>query len=310
MEAKKFKQKLYEFETQNCKKEDEANIIAESSQKQKRKRMQSVTKKNMVSERPLSLKSKDKQVSSRNSKKLGRSKGKRTRFSDIYDNIEAKYSVMERAERVVARLANEVPSFGKCMLPSNVAHGFWLHLPKSFCSQHLPNHDATVVLVDEWANEYETSYLLYRHGLSAGWRGFSVSHRLLKGDILIFELIEPCKLKVQIVRVNETDVVEAALCLLNLNACQNGVNLDLVKKDNKKRKKVKYVEPFLSDISTPLESSQSKGKNTLNSSLDQSGSNSDDFGSKVLQGSEVTNRLCYSETPFLHDHPHNGVTCS
>lgn len=33
MEAKKFKQKLYEFETQNCKKEDEANIIAESSQK-------------------------------------------------------------------------------------------------------------------------------------------------------------------------------------------------------------------------------------------------------------------------------------
>lgn len=72
----------------------------------------------------------------------------------------------------------------------------WQHLPKSFCSQHLPNHDATVVLVDEWANEYETSYLLYRHGLSAGWRGFSVSHRLLKGDILIFELIEPCKLKV------------------------------------------------------------------------------------------------------------------
>ncbi|CAA3029145.1 B3 domain-containing At5g42700-like isoform X1 [Olea europaea subsp. europaea] len=273
-----------------------------------------------------------------------RSKGKRTRFSDIYDNIEAKYSVMERAERVVARLANEVPSFGKCMLPSNVAHGFWLHLPKSFCSQHLPNHDATVVLVDEWANEYETSYLLYRHGLSAGWRGFSVSHRLLKGDILIFELIEPCKLKVQIVRVNETDVVEAALCLLNLNACQNGVNLgksfsivasvlfiingpkniiifyllsfgilhleDLVKKDNKKHKKVKYVEPFLSDISTPLESSQSKGKNTLNSSLDQSESNSDDFGSQVLQGSEVPNRLCYSETPFLHDHPHNGVTCS
>ncbi|CAA3028386.1 B3 domain-containing At5g42700-like isoform X1 [Olea europaea subsp. europaea] len=239
-----------------------------------------------------------------------RSKGKRARFSDIYDNIEAKYSVMERAERVVARLANEVPSFGKCMLPSNVAHGFWLHLPKSFCSQHLPNHDATVVLVDEWANEYETSYLLYRHGLSAGWRGFSVSHRLLKGDILIFELIEPCKLKVQIVRVNETDVVEAALCLLNLNACQNGVNLDLVKKDNKKRKKVKYVEPFLSDISTPLESSQSKGKNTLNSSLDQSESNSDDFGSKVLQGSEVTNRLCYSETPFLYDHPHNSVTCS
>ncbi|KAL2512171.1 B3 domain-containing protein [Abeliophyllum distichum] len=312
METKKFKEKLYEIETQNCKEEDEAGFTDSSHKKMKK--MQSETKEKLVSKRPKSLKSKDKQVSSCNSKKSGRNKGKRTRYSDIYDDVEAKYSVMERAERVLARLANDVPSFGKCMLPSNVAHGFWLHLPKSFCSQHLPNHDATVVLVDEWENEYETSYLLYRHGLSAGWRGFSVSHRLLKGDILIFHLIQPCKLKVQIVRVNGTDVVDAALCLLNLDACRNGTDCDLVKKDNKKRKKVKYVEPFLHDISTPLESTQSKGKNTLNSSLDQSEGNSDGFGSEVLQGSEISKRLpskdfCYSETSFLHDHPQEGVTC-
>ncbi|CAI9781878.1 unnamed protein product [Fraxinus pennsylvanica] len=312
METKKFKEKLYGTETQNCKEEDETDLT-QSSQK-KRKRMQSVTKKEIASKKPKSLKSKDKRVSSSNSKKSGRSKGKRSRFSDIYEDVEAKFSVMERAERVLARLANDAPSFGKCMLPSNVAHGFWLHLPKSFCSQHLPNHDATVVLVDEWENEYETSYLLYRNGLSAGWRGFSVSNRLLKGDILIFHLIEPCKLKVQIVRVNDTDVVEAALCLLNMDACRNEMDCDIVKKDNKKRKKVKYVEPFPPDTSTPVDSIRGKGKNTPNSSLDQSLTNSDGFGSEVLKGSEITNRLppkdfCYSETPFLHGHPHKGVTC-
>jgi len=61
---------------------------------------------------------------------------------------------------------------------------------------HLPSSDTTVILVDEWGNEYKTSYLLERNGLSAGWRGFSISHRLLKGDLLIFRLIEPCKMKV------------------------------------------------------------------------------------------------------------------
>lgn len=72
------------------------------------------------------------------------------------------------------------------------------HLPKFFCNIHLPNHDTSIMLVDEWGNEYRTSYLLDRHGLSAGWRGFSISHRLLKGDILIFHLTAPCKLKVTV----------------------------------------------------------------------------------------------------------------
>ncbi|GFP84561.1 B3 domain-containing protein os01g0234100 [Phtheirospermum japonicum] len=105
---------------------------------------------------------------------------------------------MERADRVLTRLEAELelPFFLKCMLPSNVSHGFWLHLPRKFCNVHLPNHDASIILVDEWGNEYKTSYLLERHGLSAGWRGFSIAHRLLKGDILIFHLTEPCKLQV------------------------------------------------------------------------------------------------------------------
>ncbi|KAG8368349.1 hypothetical protein BUALT_Bualt15G0036300 [Buddleja alternifolia] len=241
---------------------------------------------------------------------------KRTRYGDLYDDVEAKFTVMERAERVLSRLENELPHFVKCMLPSNVAHGFWLHLPAKFCSIHLPNHDTSIVLVDEWGNEYKTSYLLDRHGLSAGWRGFSISHRLLKGDILIFHLTEPCKLKVHIVRVNGSDVVSAALCLMNLDASARGTDSGLIKKDNRKRKKTKYVDPFTPDISTPPKNV--KGKNAANSILApvtcQSASNSDGFSSEVLEGSETTNRpqpndLCYPETSFLHDHSREVVTC-
>ncbi|KAK6136878.1 hypothetical protein DH2020_029390 [Rehmannia glutinosa] len=205
---------------------------------------------------------------------------------------------MERADRVLARLENEHPHFLKCMLPSNVSHGFWLHLPINFCSVHLPNHDTSIVLVDEWGNEYKTSYLLGRHGLSAGWRGFSIAHRLLKGDILIFHLIEQCKLKVHIVRVNSSDVVSAALCLMNLDACRRGTDdEDPEKKHKRKRKRTKYVEPFPLDISTPPENV--KGKNVP----DQSASNSNGFSSEVIEGSEITNRpqpktLCYTGRPF------------
>lgn len=33
-------------------------------------------------------------------------------------------------------------------------------------------------------------------GLSGGWRGFSIAHKLLEGDALVFQLIKPCKFKV------------------------------------------------------------------------------------------------------------------
>ncbi|KAI3446000.1 hypothetical protein Pfo_002665 [Paulownia fortunei] len=323
METKKLKEKLHEIETQNCASEfcptdtDPTDSPYKIKKKRKRNIMQLESTKKGVSRKPKSLKSKDKQACADNSKKSGSTARKRTRYSDIYDDVEAKFSVMERAERVLARLENELPHFVKCMLPSNVAHGFWLHLPKKFCSVHLPNHDTSIVLVDEWGNEYKTSYLLERHGLSAGWRGFSIAHRLLKGDILIFHLTEPCKLKVHIVRVNGSDVVGAALCLMNLDASGRGTDAeDIVKKDNRKRKKTKYVEPFLLDISTPLQND--KGKNVSNSILgpvaDQSASNSDGFSSEVIEGSEITNQpqsnaLCYPETSFLHDHSREGVTC-
>jgi hypothetical protein len=41
-------------------------------------------------------------------------------------------------------------------------------------------------------------YLWVKVGLSAGWRGFSIAHKLLVGDIVIFHLVKPSKFKVVI----------------------------------------------------------------------------------------------------------------
>ncbi|XP_012850825.1 PREDICTED: B3 domain-containing protein Os01g0234100-like [Erythranthe guttata] len=154
-----------------------------------------------------------------------KSERKRTRDCDIYEDEEAKRSVMQRAAELLARLEKEynLPSFVKCMLPSNVSQGFWLHLPKKFCKVNLPNEDTPVVLVDELGREHTTSYLLGRNGLSAGWRAFSMKHKLLKGDLLIFLLTEPCKFKAPKVRPNELKTEEHIL--VGVVSCINEITI-------------------------------------------------------------------------------------
>ncbi|XP_047976146.1 B3 domain-containing protein Os03g0184500-like isoform X3 [Salvia hispanica] len=289
--------------------------FTDSSSKQKKRRRKNVVqidnKKKGVSRK---LKSKDIQASASPKKSKSSIARKRTRFADLYDNIEAQYSVVERAERVGQHLENELPHFVKYMLPSNVSHGFWLHLPKNFCSKYLPKHDTSIELVDEWGNEYTTSYLIDRHGLSAGWRGFSISHRLLKGDILFFHMTAPCKFKVHIVRVHDADVVSAALCLMDMDASASGSGNVLVKTDKRrgrKRRKTEYVEPYQLDIASPVENF--KGKNSILSPVADHSSNP--FSADMVEkGPEITNQhqtndLCYPETSFLRDHACEGVTC-
>lgn len=221
------------------------SAFPEEKRNKKKKIMPSQSKGKMVPKKNKGLKSKNKKVVSDESKKKKSVAHRRTRYTDVYDDIESKFCVMERAAMVLSCLEDNLPYFVKCMLPSNVAHGFWLHLPKRFCSMYLPNRDTSVVLEDEWGNEYNTSFLLERRGLSAGWRGFSIAHRLIKGDILIFHLTEPCKLKVRIVRVNGSEVFNAALCLMSMNPSKRDAyseNKDNIeKKDKRKRKRTKYV---------------------------------------------------------------------
>ncbi|KAF7143579.1 hypothetical protein RHSIM_Rhsim05G0083200 [Rhododendron simsii] len=229
------------------------------------------------------LKSNAKKVTSDDGGKYGSCKKKRTRIEDLYDNDEAKFSVMERTEEVLANIADGFPGFVKCMLPSNVTHGFWLIFPKKFCNLHLPMQDTTVILVDEWGKEYEANYLVDRHGLSGGWRGFSLAQRLVKGDRLVFYLIKPCTFKVHIVRVHGLDEVNAALCLMNLVALAKRTYSDKNIRTWKKEKKT--MEPHLRE--TPQKSIQENYPAITYSNLglvqDISKRNSDSWGSEVLE---------------------------
>ena len=69
-------------------------------------------------------------------------------------------------------------------------------LPTKFCGDHLPSCDCTIVLVDEDGRACETKFLAQKSGLSAGWRGFSIEHKLQEGDAVVFQLIKPTTFKV------------------------------------------------------------------------------------------------------------------
>ncbi|KAL8045359.1 hypothetical protein ABFX02_08G108400 [Erythranthe guttata] len=127
-------------------------------------------------------------------------------------------SAMERAEDVQRNLPKKFPSFVKLMLRSHVTQGFWLGLPNKFCRDYLPKNDEKIVLVDSNEKGYDTKYLAGRTGLSGGWRGFSIEHNLLEGDVVIFHLIEPCKFKLYIVRARRLTEVDGAMSLVNLDS--------------------------------------------------------------------------------------------
>nr|XP_043623371.1 B3 domain-containing protein Os05g0481400-like isoform X2 [Erigeron canadensis] len=159
---------------------------------------------------------KDKQIMSDKPQKSS-GKGKKTRVCDIYNNAEDQYMCLERAAMLLESLDAKLPTFAKCMLPSNVLYSFWLILPTKFCVMHLPDRDATITLVDESGKEFKTNYLNVRRGLSGGWRGFSAAQKLQQGDILFFHLVGSCKLQVHIVRRYGLEAVEAAVCLMEMH---------------------------------------------------------------------------------------------
>ncbi|XP_016513019.1 B3 domain-containing protein Os01g0234100-like isoform X1 [Nicotiana tabacum] len=162
--------------------------------------------------------------------------------------VDANSSAMLRAEEVQANLPSQFPSFAKFMLPSHVTGGFWLGFPKKFCDRHLPKHDDTVVLVDEDEQEYATKYLVDKTGLSGGWRGFSIAHSLLHGDVLIFQLIQPCKFKVYMIRESTLTELDGAISLLNLDFHARPIESDQIE-DMKicEAKELRYLEPPVLD---------------------------------------------------------------
>ncbi|XP_045802422.1 putative B3 domain-containing protein At5g58280 [Trifolium pratense] len=77
---------------------------------------------------------------------------------------------------------------------------FWLGLPSRFCVEHFPKTVYNMTLEDEDASEYDVVYLGSRGGLSGGWRAFALENKLDDGDALVFELVEPTRFKIYIVK--------------------------------------------------------------------------------------------------------------
>lgn len=80
-------------------------------------------------------------------------------------------------------------------------------LPTRFCESYLPKSRADIILEDEEGLEYEAVFISERNGLSGGWRAFALDHKLDDGDALVFELVEPTRFKVYIVRASDTVTV-------------------------------------------------------------------------------------------------------
>ncbi|XP_043710136.1 B3 domain-containing protein Os01g0234100-like [Telopea speciosissima] len=116
---------------------------------------------------------------------------------------EANSGFTKKATELQMKLGPELPTFVKFMHPSHVGSScILLKLPRDFCKLNLPKEDCRITLVDESGKEYKMNYLGRAVALSAGWKGFSIAHKLVVGDSVLFQLIEAIKFKVYIIRGN------------------------------------------------------------------------------------------------------------
>ncbi|GMI76880.1 hypothetical protein HRI_001357200 [Hibiscus trionum] len=139
-------------------------------------------------------------------------------LGDGRSSPEIKSPAMICAEEVQSNLEPEFPSFAKSLVRSHVGSCFWMGLPGVFCKMHLPRKDTIITLEDEGGHQYYVKYYADKTGLSAGWRQFCSANNLLEGDVLVFQLVEPTKFKIYIIRANDLNELDGALGLLNLDA--------------------------------------------------------------------------------------------
>ncbi|KAL8504816.1 hypothetical protein ACS0TY_016126 [Phlomoides rotata] len=236
--------------------------------------------------------------------------------TDLDISVDVSTSALERAQDVQASLSPKVPSFTKRMLKSHMSGGFWLGLPSKFCIAHLPLFDETVVLVDENGEECSTKYLAGKTGLSGGWRGFSLSHDLLEGDVLVFQLIQPCKFKIYIVRARKLSNVDRATNLLNLNSPAEPIERGIVEDLSEEEALITKTE--LVPAADQYENDDMKGIEFYESRLsfkDVKGIK--DFKIQInglIIDSEIPfhlrtkyYKLCCSQNVFLHDNLISGL---
>lgn len=146
-------------------------------------------------------------------------------FNELYDYSEVQISaVMQCAREIQANLASEFPSFIKLIPQSEGFERFLIDLPSEFCKLHMPKYDETFALEGECGKEYRTNFITNTCILGQGWSRFSLAHKLLKGDVVVFQLVQPFKFKVYIVRSNDLAESDEAVGLLNSNVCAGGTD--------------------------------------------------------------------------------------
>ncbi|KAL3526770.1 hypothetical protein ACH5RR_011426 [Cinchona calisaya] len=260
------------------------------------------------------------------------------------DPVQVKPPTLIRAEEVQSSLGNEYPSFVKLLVRSHVGSCFWMGLPVPFCKRHLPRKVITVVLENESGEQFEIKYISEKTGLSAGWRKFVAAHKLVEGDVLIFQLIGPTTFKVLVIRANDLTEVDGALSLLNLEALAKQVE-GTVDVTNKKKKRPKSL-PLTVVHKKKQKAGMSKLLPRLGRMEEHSGNDSDEVASEVLESSkfsvdavrfkDVKNfedfhimvngvcidselpehvrrkyyELCYSKNVFLHERFLQGLHCN
>ncbi|XP_065882161.1 putative B3 domain-containing protein At5g58280 [Euphorbia lathyris] len=157
---------------------------------------------------------------------------------------------LKAAEKFQTSLQSGNPSFVKSMVRSHVYSCFWLGLPTQFCKDHLPKKDVDMVLEDENGSTCDARFLGSRTGLSGGWRGFALDHKLDDGDAVVFELVEPNKFKLYTFKVSspessetQVDVAEENGSAKTTNASedQNEFKSPSSKKKNSKKAKASKV---------------------------------------------------------------------
>ncbi|XP_021739549.1 B3 domain-containing protein At3g19184-like [Chenopodium quinoa] len=117
----------------------------------------------------------------------------RNLYSQINASTQIRLYAIQRAQELELRLGSQHPTFVKALLQAHVVGN--LNLPTAFCKTHLLNYDGMLTLVDEDGKKCQTKFHLRYNGLGSGWRGFSIDHHLVDGDVLVFQLIEPTTLK-------------------------------------------------------------------------------------------------------------------
>ncbi|CAN6687732.1 unnamed protein product [Malus baccata var. baccata] len=263
-------------------------------------------------------------------------KRKRATVDSLYGTCQAPSSVLERAKEVEATLDPRFPVLLKVMLPSHVTGGFWLGLPKKFCCENLPKQDTMIVLEDESGEEFYTKYLVEKVGLSGGWRGFSIAHNLLEGDVVVFHVLAPSKLKVYIVRSTGSDDLDGALGLMRLDVCtkqmDTGDSIACEREDSEKLESIPEDNAIAFDTKS-------------GPSSDHSGNDSENLDFEVLDGLRLSEtvvafeevncmenfnvlvnglninsgfskhilrkyyELCCSQNAFLHEQLIEGLNC-